>query len=96
MVCAIRRGLGVGMLPTYVGDQEPALRRLEEPDLTYVADLWVLSHPDLRTNARYRAVRSYVGDALRRHAPLFRGDCPADAPTGSESGGGPGEGHPIA
>jgi len=85
LVQAAREGLGLVMLPTYVGDREPALRRLDRPDLRHVADLWMLSHPDLRDNARFRITRARVAEALRRHRPLFAGEgwCAA-APVGSE------------
>jgi DNA-binding transcriptional LysR family regulator len=74
MVQAAREGLGLVMLPTYVGDREPALRRLAKPDLRHLADLWLLCHPDLRDNARIRAARTRVAEALRNHLPLFRGE----------------------
>ncbi|XYH94925.1 transposase [Sorangium sp. So ce1128] len=74
LVQAAREGLGMAMLPTYVGEREPELRRLARPDLRHVADLWLLSHPDLRDNARFRAIRASVAQALKVHAPLFRGE----------------------
>lgn len=88
-VMAAREGLGAVMLPTYVGDREPALQRLARPDLRHVADLWMLSHPDLRDNARLRALRERVRRTLTRHRPLFQGEgrCapaperPANAPS---------------
>ena len=76
MLQATREGLGIAMLPCYVADREPALRRLAEPDLRHVADLWLLCHLDLRDNARYQATRECVSGALRRFAPLFRGESP--------------------
>ena len=74
MIAAALAGLGLVMLPTYVGDAEPKLQRLVEPDLRYVADFWLLSHGDLRDNARVRAVRERVSTALTEQAALFRGD----------------------
>jgi DNA-binding transcriptional LysR family regulator len=74
LVQAARAGLGLAMLPTYVGDREPALRRLARPDLQHMADLWLLSHPDLRDNARFRATRASVTQALKTHAALFSGE----------------------
>lgn len=71
---AAHAGLGLLMLPTYVGDPEPRLQRLATPDVRYVADFWLLSHGDLRDNARVRAVRECIGTALSERAALFRGD----------------------
>lgn len=76
MVRAARDGLGIVMLPTYVGDREPALTRLTHADLRHVADLWLLCHPDLRDNARVRVVRNRLRALLDGHAPLFRGEQP--------------------
>ena len=74
MIEAAHAGLGLVMLPTYVGDLEPRLQRLAEPDVRYVADFWLLSHGDLRDNARVRAVREHIGTAVTARAPLFRGE----------------------
>ncbi|HJL17417.1 MAG TPA: LysR family transcriptional regulator [Sandaracinaceae bacterium LLY-WYZ-13_1] len=78
LLAAIHEGLGVGMLPTYVGDPHPGLRRLTRPDVRHVGDFWLLSHPDLRDNARLRAARECVSSALTSRAPLFAGDRPVD------------------
>ncbi len=73
MTQATREGLGIAMLPCYVADQNPELRRLAQPDLRHVADLWLLSHPDLRDNARFSAARDCVAAALQRRHTLFCG-----------------------
>jgi DNA-binding transcriptional LysR family regulator len=74
MVEAARAGLGLVMLPTYVGDPDPGLTRLPQPDLRHVADFWLLSHRDLRDNARLRAAREAIATGLCDHAALFRGE----------------------
>lgn len=84
LIQAARAGLGIVMLPTYVGDQQTDLCRLAHPDLHHVADIWLLSHPDLRENARFRAVRKRTSAALKAHAGLFEGRRPIPAPDGPE------------
>jgi DNA-binding transcriptional LysR family regulator len=74
MVEAACAGLGIVMLPTYVGDAEPRLTRLPRPDLRHVADFWLLSHGDLRENARLKAARESIAATLTEHAALFRGE----------------------
>jgi hypothetical protein len=74
MAEAARAGLGLVMLPTYVGDPDPGLTRLPQPDLRHVADFWLLSHRDLRDNARLRAAREAIATGLFDHASLFRGE----------------------
>lgn len=73
MVLACRAGLGLSMLPVYVGDREPELRRLSHPDLRHVGDLWLLCHPDLRHTGRVRAVRAAIAAAFQAEASRFEG-----------------------
>ncbi|MEQ8655663.1 MAG: LysR family transcriptional regulator [Kiloniellales bacterium] len=51
---AIRDGNGVGVLPCFFGDSDPALRRLTPPIET--ATHWLLVHADLRQVPRVRIV----------------------------------------
>jgi DNA-binding transcriptional LysR family regulator len=74
MVEAVHAGLGIVMLPTYVGDPDPELTRLPRPDLRHAADFWLLSHRDLRENARLKAARESITTALAEHDALFRGE----------------------
>lgn len=74
LIEAAHAGLGLVMLPTYVGDPEPRLRRLAKPDVRHVADFWLLSHGDLRDNARVRAVRECIAATLLERMALFRGE----------------------
>ncbi|MEO0600846.1 MAG: LysR family transcriptional regulator [Myxococcota bacterium] len=73
LVSALKRGYGMGMLPSYVGDAEPALMRLCSPELLHLGDLWLVSHPDLRSNARLRACRRAIIEGFERHAARFDG-----------------------
>lgn len=77
MAEAARAGLGIAMLPTYVGDPDPGLTRLPKPDIRHVADFWLLSHKDLRDNARLRAAREAIATELLEHIALFRGEADA-------------------
>lgn len=74
MTQAVAEGHGIGMLPTYAGDTAPELQRLKNTDLRHAADLWLLSHPDLRDNARLRAVRAALLEGFRHNGGLFRGE----------------------
>lgn len=84
MVQALYRGYGIGFLPTYVGDVDPGLQRLPEPDLRHLADIWMLTHPDLRDNARYRATRRWIASVLKAQLDLFDGTRCGAAPERSE------------
>lgn len=80
LIEAAVQGLGLIMVPTYMGDCEPRLARLKRPALQHMADFWLLSHPDLRTNARLRAARRCLVEAFDTLGPVLRGDRPVDAP----------------
>jgi DNA-binding transcriptional LysR family regulator len=71
---AAQAGLGLAMLPTYFGDADPELQRLVKPDVRHMADFWLLTHRDLRDNARLRAAREQITAALTERISLFRGD----------------------
>jgi DNA-binding transcriptional LysR family regulator len=53
---AVAAGAGLAVLPCYLGDGDPALRRLGAPLPEVVADQWLLVHRDLRDLPRVRAV----------------------------------------
>lgn len=60
LVQAIRAGLGRAVLPRVLGDREPDLVRLNEPDAAIERELWLLTHPELRGLARIRAVAAWL------------------------------------
>ena len=71
---AARRGMGLTVLPCFVGDSVEGLRRIPncEPYLSY--DLWMLSHPDLRDAARMRTFRAFMADVIDRKRTLLVGE----------------------
>jgi DNA-binding transcriptional LysR family regulator len=73
MMQAAKAGMGLVMLPCYVGDSEPELLRLRAPTLEQGNKLWLLTHPDMRQVARVRAFFDFVGAELGKLRPLFEG-----------------------
>jgi DNA-binding transcriptional LysR family regulator len=60
---AIRAGAGLGILPCFLGDADPALARLTAPIADIEADYWLLVHPEIRdvfkaSRATLRGARS--------------------------------------
>ncbi len=53
---ACEDGLGLAVLPCFVGDNAPSLQRLQKPVPELASELWVLTHPDLIKAARIKAV----------------------------------------
>ena len=61
------------MLPCFVGDRQPALRRVTEPIDACATDLWVLTPPDLRETVRINTVFRALQQELEKLAPLLAG-----------------------
>jgi DNA-binding transcriptional LysR family regulator len=55
----VRAGLGIGELPTYMGDAQPQLQRIW-PERSEPYDMWLVLHSDLNRTARVRAVADAV------------------------------------
>lgn len=72
-VAALKQGLGVSIIPCFMGDAEPELERWREPDPAHDLGLWVLLHPDLRRTARVLAFRDYMVKAIGAQAGVFTG-----------------------
>jgi DNA-binding transcriptional LysR family regulator len=70
---AVAAGLGIGPLPCFEADADPALRRLSAPHPELGTDLWVLTHPDLRHAARVRAFMEHVAEAILPLRSRFEG-----------------------
>ncbi|MET3482789.1 MULTISPECIES: LysR family transcriptional regulator [unclassified Methylobacterium] len=70
---AVQAGLGIGPLPCFTADVNPALQRLSGPHPELGADLWILTHPDLRHAARVRVFMEHIAEALLPLRPRFEG-----------------------
>ena len=63
-----------GLLPCYLGDPEPALRRVGEPVPEAATTLWLLIHADLRRAARVRALVDFLVPRLAAEVGLLAGE----------------------
>lgn len=70
---AVRSGAGLAVLPCYLGDPDPLLRRIGGIIPDVFADQWLLVHRDLRALPRVRAVMDAVIDLFQRERPLLEG-----------------------
>lgn len=61
---AAAAGIGAALLPTFAAAQEPALVRVTTPIEGPEMGLWLLNHPDVRGNARVRALTAYLAQAV--------------------------------
>jgi DNA-binding transcriptional LysR family regulator len=70
---AAAEGMGVTLMPCYLGDSDKRLVRASETIEPLTLELWLLTHPDLRHTARVKALMAYLYDALKQESDLFEG-----------------------
>lgn len=66
---AARTGLGVALLPRFMGDPTPELVRVSIDAPPTIRELWVLTHRDVKDVPRIRAAANFLYDRIveRRH-----------------------------
>ncbi len=82
---AAREGIGLALLPCYLGDGSAGLvRALAEPIAEIAGELWIVTHADLKATARVRAFFDEVGRRSHANATSSRAravDGAAPSPT---------------
>jgi DNA-binding transcriptional LysR family regulator len=74
---AAEAGIGLALLPCFLGDCSAPLLRVLPPPAELTRELWIATHRDLRRTARVRALMKFVGVAIARERPLLEGTRPA-------------------
>jgi DNA-binding transcriptional LysR family regulator len=76
-LAAAKAGIGLAVLPCYLGDLEHSLTRaLRKPLPELARELWIVTHSDLKRTARVRAFFDVVGEGLVAERALFEGRAP--------------------
>ncbi len=70
---AAEAGIGLALLPCFLGDPSPALVRAMPPPAELARELWIATHRDPRRTARVRAFMEFVGAAIIRERALLEG-----------------------
>lgn len=70
---AVQDGLGVSLLPCFLGDADPGLVRVLAPPPALAEDIFLLLHQDLREVAAVRAACAALGRVFRRHEAALAG-----------------------
>ncbi len=70
---AAAAGMGLAVLPCFIGSITPGLSRLFGPVPELESGLWMLTHPDLRTTARVRAFMDHAGQEVSRRRGQIEG-----------------------
>lgn len=72
-----RAGLGLAVLPCYMGDPDRGLvRAMPKPVTDRSLGLWVLTHPAVKRVARVRAFAEFISKAIHADRDLFEGRRP--------------------
>lgn len=66
-------GLGLALMPCFLGDSDAGLRRLSPPVSELSLELWLLTHPDLRETVRTMAIFQIFHQELMRLAGRLEG-----------------------
>jgi DNA-binding transcriptional LysR family regulator len=70
---AVEQGLGIGHLPCFIADRRPGLVRLGPPNPEFAADLWLLTHPDLRHSPRVRVFLDFLAAEVAKQRKFIEG-----------------------
>lgn len=70
---AARAGMGVSLLPCFLGDADPALTRVPGSPVEHVGDVWLLTHSDTRRTKRVRLLCDTVRTAIQENASRLAG-----------------------
>ena len=70
---AAAQGMGLALLPCFMGDPDDRLTRVTDPIPAARSALWLLTHEDLRNTRRVRAFMDFMADALAARRGLLEG-----------------------
>ena len=80
-ISALREGLGVSYLACHIGDAEPTLRRYCMPESRFDLGMWLLIHPESRSNIRVITFRDFMVREIQAQQHILAG-LPAPAVDG--------------
>jgi DNA-binding transcriptional LysR family regulator len=80
-LAAVKAGLGLAVLPCFLGDGESGVSRVFPPLAELDRELWLVTHEDLKATARVRAFMDEAAAALTALKPRLEGRTPDFSPT---------------
>jgi DNA-binding transcriptional LysR family regulator len=72
-------GAGLCVLPDFIAAADPKLRRVLPGQVSLTRSLWLVTHQDLKSLARIRAVTDFVVEQVREARTAFSGPGPEAA-----------------
>jgi DNA-binding transcriptional LysR family regulator len=79
LVSALKAGLGVAMLPCFIGDAESELKRCLPPVEELDSETWLILREDLRHTPHVRALTDFVAAYVLSRRPRFVGSAEREA-----------------
>jgi DNA-binding transcriptional LysR family regulator len=76
---AVREGFGAAMLPIAVGEMDPDLARIPSIPAVKGSEIWLLTHVDVRTNAKMRVFRDFMQEYFRVNRGAMEGEATGSA-----------------
>ena len=70
---AASAGIGLALLPCFIGAATPGLTRLTPPLPDLANGIWLLTHADLRQTARVRAFMDFAGSEIAKQRKAIEG-----------------------
>lgn len=65
LLLSVKSGIGIGILPLELGDSDPDLIRVYDPDQEACAPFWIISRPELKTVPYARAFIDFVASSVQ-------------------------------
>lgn len=70
----IEQGLGIGVLPCFLGDSAESLHRVRGEPLTFASNIWLVSHKDVLRSERISACFDFFLSSMQRKQALLSGE----------------------
>lgn len=71
---ACRNGMGISVLPCFMGDRDPDLIRIPPYTTEHKFDMWILSHPDLRKSTKIQTFVRFITERVFEKRALLEGE----------------------
>ncbi len=72
-VAAASAGIGLAVLPCFLGDRDPTLQRVSSPIESTQQEIWLVIHRDLRNSSRVRVVADFLTDLVHSNLDKLKG-----------------------
>ncbi len=72
-LAAVRAGVGITIMPCFVGDQDASLIRVPDIGISCYGKLWLLTHGETRKTKRLRLFCDFLKKRVKRYAGLLDG-----------------------